>query len=110
VTFEIAGLIGPDGHVTGIDMDEDEVKLAYSLDAGIPRPNLRLVQRADVVGEAKTHPLTTIDATSSAIVAAGIASDDQVQAAQASFAAYTADPRTLVGRPRTFQRWSRRDR
>ena len=35
VTFEMARLVGPDGHVTGIDMDE--VKLALARDSGAER-------------------------------------------------------------------------
>jgi len=79
---------------------------AYFLEAGIPGPNLHLVQRADVDDEAKTLPLATIDATADAIVAAGIASEDELEAALASLAAFAADLETVIGSPRIFQVWS----
>jgi SAM-dependent methyltransferase len=214
VTFEISGLIGPDGHVTGIDMDEVKLDLArraaiergltnvefrtenvndwnepdrydfvfcryllehlsrpldllrrmwgavkaggaivvedadfgglfcdppndgfafwaraypsvlerhggdpaigrklygYFLEAGILNPNMRLVQRVDLDGEAKTLPLLTIDATADAIIAEGIASEDELQAARASLEEFTNDLATVVGGPRVFQLWSRRE-
>lgn len=81
----------------------------YFLNAQIPRPSIRLVQRADVDGEAKTLPLLTIEATADAIVAEGIASEDEVNAACASLAEFTNDPGTVVVGPRVFQLWSRRE-
>jgi hypothetical protein len=80
----------------------------HFLEAGIPDPNLRLVQRADTVGEAKTLSLSTLQATAEAIVEEGLASSDQVNAAIADLAAFTADPGTVVGDPRIFQVWRSR--
>jgi SAM-dependent methyltransferase len=77
------------------------------LAAGIPRPSMRVVQRADVDGEAKTVPLLTIDATADAMVADGIASEDEVAAARTSLAGFTKDLTTVIGAPRVFQLWSR---
>jgi len=37
-----------------------------------------------------------------------LATEDEVTAALAALERYTADPRTLIGGPRTFQLWSRR--
>jgi hypothetical protein len=81
----------------------------YFLAAGTPRPSMRLVQRADVDGESKTLPLLTIDATADAMVAEGIASEDEVRAARAILAQFTNDPEMVVGGPRVFQLWSRRE-
>ena len=81
----------------------------YFLEAGIPSPNVHMMQRVEVEGEGKTLPLTTIDATADAIVAEGIASPDELNAARASLEAFTADPHTILGDPRIFQVWSRRD-
>lgn len=76
--------------------------------AGIPRPTVRLVQRADVDEEAKILPLLTIEATAGAIVEEGIATSDEVDAARASLAKFANDPRTLGVGPHVFQLWSRR--
>ena len=81
----------------------------YFLTAGIPNPSMRVVQRAIVDGEAKTLPLLTIDATLDAMVAEGIATKDEVDAGRASLADFTNDPGTVVGAPRVFQLWSRRE-
>ena len=81
----------------------------YFLSVGIPSPNMRLVQRASADGEAKTLPLLTIEATADAMVAEGIASDDEIDAARASLVEFTNDPGTVVVGPRVFQLWSRRE-
>jgi hypothetical protein len=44
-----------------------------------------------------------------AIVSEGIASQAELTAALTSLEQFTVDPRTLIGGPRTFQLWSRRD-
>jgi ubiquinone/menaquinone biosynthesis C-methylase UbiE len=80
----------------------------YFLEAGIPSPNLRLVQSLDTTGEAKTLSLSTLEATADAILAEKLASEDEVNAALASLAAFTDDPATLIGDPRIFQLWCRR--
>lgn len=81
----------------------------YFLEAGILRPNLRMVQNANTTGEEKALSLVTLEATADAIVAEELASEDEVSAALASLAAFTDDPGTLVGEPRIFQLWSRRE-
>jgi ubiquinone/menaquinone biosynthesis C-methylase UbiE len=81
----------------------------YFLEAGIPRPSMRLLQRAEFDGEAKTLPLSTLEATAEAVVAEGIASADQVDAALTSLREFTKDPGTVVGDPRVFQVWAKRD-
>ena len=73
------------------------------LEAGIPQPSLRLVQRVDASGEAKTLSLSTLEATAEAMVNEKLASVEDVNAAIASLAAFTSDPTTLVGDPRVFQ-------
>jgi ubiquinone/menaquinone biosynthesis C-methylase UbiE len=80
----------------------------YFAAAGIPAPELTISQRADTVDEAKTLPQYTVEATADAIVAAGIASADQVREALASLTAFAADPSTVVSSPRIVQAWSRR--
>jgi ubiquinone/menaquinone biosynthesis C-methylase UbiE len=77
-------------------------------EAGIPAPELSVVQRADVGGEAKTLPHSTVQATAGAIIAEGIASADQLRAALDSLNDFAADPGSVCGSPRHFQAWSRR--
>jgi SAM-dependent methyltransferase len=80
----------------------------YFPDAGIPAPEVTLVQRADASGEAKTLPHSTVEATADAIVREGIASAEEVRAALASLTGFAADPGSVCGSPRLFQAWSRR--
>jgi ubiquinone/menaquinone biosynthesis C-methylase UbiE len=80
----------------------------YFREASIPDPNLRLAQRADANGEAKTLSLSTLEATADAIVEEGLASIEEVAAAIADLAAFTADRTTVVGDPRVFQLWCSR--
>jgi hypothetical protein len=69
----------------------------------------RLRQASHLVGEAKTLPLISLDATAEALVAGGLAGEDDVRAAREDLATFTADPRTLIGGPRIFQVWARRE-
>ena len=80
----------------------------YSLAVGIPSPESRLVQDAHTSGEGKSLPLLTLEATADAIRDAGLATDDELDAALTSLAAFTDDPATLVSGPRVFQVWGRR--
>ena len=80
----------------------------YFLLAGLPAPELRLVQDAGAVGDTKDLALSTLEASADAIVTAGLASADQVATALADLAAFAADPQTVCGSPRTFQLWARR--
>jgi ubiquinone/menaquinone biosynthesis C-methylase UbiE len=77
-------------------------------EAGIPEPDLKLVQSIYTTGEAKTLALSTLEGTSEAIVAAGVATPEQVSAALSDLTKFTADPLTLMTGPRLFQAWTRR--
>jgi ubiquinone/menaquinone biosynthesis C-methylase UbiE len=76
--------------------------------AGIPEPGVTVVQRVDRIGEAKTMPYSTVEATADAIVGEGVATAAEVQAALASLAEFGADRQSLCGSPRVFQAWVRR--
>ena len=78
------------------------------LAAGIPGPQLAVVQQAWTEGEGKTLAWSTLDACTEAIVSERIASKDEVTAALTDLRHFTADPDTLICGPRTFQLWSRR--
>lgn len=79
----------------------------WFLEAGIANASLSVRQGVHSSGAAKTLPHATIEATADAIIAEGIASRREVDAALADLAAFTADPSTVIGRPRTFQVWAR---
>ena len=74
----------------------------------IPEPEVAVVQRVDRIGEAKSLPYSTVDATADAIVGEGVATAAEVQAALASLAEFGADPNSLSGSPRVFQAWALR--
>ena len=81
----------------------------YFLDAGIPSPQVALVQSVLVSGEGKELAWSTLDATSEAILAEGVATSDELAAALASLRQFTDDDTTLIARPRVFQLWSARE-
>ena len=76
--------------------------------AGIPRPQVTLVQSVWTEGEEKTLAWSTLEASAEAIVSEGVASKDQVTEALADLRHLTEDPQTLICGPRVFQLWSRR--
>jgi len=80
----------------------------YLLAAGVPGPQVAVVQPVCVSGEEKTLAWSTLEATAGAILSEGLATRDEVTAQLASLAEFTADERTLISGPRVFQLWSRR--
>ncbi len=80
----------------------------YFHDAGIPLPEVTLVQSCSTQGDSKELAYSTLDATAEAILSEGIASREEIGAALSSLRAFTDDPRTLIGHPRVFQLWARR--
>lgn len=81
----------------------------YFLLAGIPTPQLALVQQVSVSGEGKELAWSTLDATGEAIVSEGVATSGELAAALASLRQFTDDQATLIARPRVFQLWSARE-
>jgi SAM-dependent methyltransferase len=81
---------------------------ARFLEAGLTAPEVRVAQRVDASGEAKTMPFRTIETTAETIRAEGIATEAELQAALAGLELIAADDTTVVGSPRNFQAWSRR--
>jgi ubiquinone/menaquinone biosynthesis C-methylase UbiE len=79
----------------------------YAVAAGIPDPQMRLVQPVHQ-GEAKMLAWSTLDATAEAIISERLATADQITAALASMRQFSDDPHTLICGPRVFQLWARR--
>jgi ubiquinone/menaquinone biosynthesis C-methylase UbiE len=80
----------------------------YFLDAGIPDAHVALVTPLNIADEGRTLPLATLEATAEAVLAEAIASQDQLNTALKSLAAFTAAPHSLIFGPRIFQLWWRR--
>jgi SAM-dependent methyltransferase len=78
------------------------------LTAGIPDPQLKLVQRAEISGPGKSMALSTLASTADAILAEGLATADEVDVALHDLGAYIDDPSTVIGEPRLFQVWARK--
>lgn len=78
----------------------------HFVDAGIPDPHVELTQDVSLSGEAKTLSWLTVDAMSEAIVAAGLATAEEIASAVADLSAFTEDPTTVVAGPRVFQVWA----
>jgi ubiquinone/menaquinone biosynthesis C-methylase UbiE len=78
-------------------------------DAGFEEVQVRIVQPVhDGRCEAKALSLITLVNVADAVLAEGLATADELEAAIADLRAFTDDPRTLVGFPRIFQVWGRR--
>jgi hypothetical protein len=82
--------------------------VARFAEAGIPSPEIGVVQRVDVTGEAKSLPLLTVEATAEAMLDAGVATAEQIAAATERLSVLAADTSTVIGSPRIFQAWARR--
>jgi hypothetical protein len=80
----------------------------YFLAAGIPGPQVALIQPLYIEGEGKTLAWSTLEACTEAILSERLASNDEVTAALTTLQNFTADPQTLICGPRIFQLWSRR--
>jgi SAM-dependent methyltransferase len=81
----------------------------YFTEAGIPPPNLSVDHDLALVGERKTLPYLTVEATAEAIVTEGIATADEVATALAKLEEFANDPGSLCGSPRIVQAWARRN-
>jgi hypothetical protein len=81
---------------------------ASFLDAGIPAAHVDLFSPLHIADDGKTLALLTLEATAAAILAEGIASEDELHTALEDLAAFTAEPRSLIFGPRVFQLWWRR--
>jgi ubiquinone/menaquinone biosynthesis C-methylase UbiE len=80
----------------------------YFQAAGLPSPQLALVQPVRADGAEKTLAWSTLDGSAEAIVSEGLATREEVTAALTDLRNFTEDPRTLISGPRIFQLWSRR--
>jgi 2-polyprenyl-3-methyl-5-hydroxy-6-metoxy-1,4-benzoquinol methylase len=80
----------------------------YFFEAGIPEPELRLRQGVAAEGDVKDLAVSTVDASAEAIIAAGLATREELTAALADLTAFAARSDTIMGDPRIFQLWTAR--
>jgi ubiquinone/menaquinone biosynthesis C-methylase UbiE len=81
---------------------------AHFVAAGSPQPEIRVTQRAYLVGDYKQLPYLTLEAAADTMVAEGVAGRDEISAAATKLRALSSDPTVLFGMPRNVQAWARR--
>lgn len=77
-------------------------------DAGVPTPDVAVVQLLNLTGEGKLLPYFTVEGTASTMVQRGIATEQEIEAALVSLREMAEDETSLCGSPPMFQAWSRR--
>ncbi|MCI4342202.1 MAG: methyltransferase domain-containing protein [Thermoplasmata archaeon] len=77
-------------------------------EAGIPNPQLALVQSVRTGGEEKSLAWSTLEGSAGAITSAGVATPPEMSAALSDLAKFTENPHSLISGPRVFQLWSKR--
>jgi SAM-dependent methyltransferase len=80
---------------------------ALLLDAGLADVDVEVVQPAALWGDAKRIQLLTLEATADSMVAAGLATSDEIAGIASELAAYIDRPDTLASTARTIQSWGR---
>ena len=77
-------------------------------EAGIPDPQLELVQHVHLTGEGKLMPYLTLARTASRVVDSAVATQSEVDAALAQLADLANDTTSAMSSPRLFQCWARK--
>jgi SAM-dependent methyltransferase len=93
---------------TGGDADLGPRLPALLRSVGVTEIGVRVAQHAYLDGPHKRLQELSMDKQKAAVVAAGVASADDYDAAQVDLQAFTADPTTLIAGPRIIQAWGRR--
>ncbi len=96
--------------VKGGDADIGPKLPAYLRQAGFEAIKVRIEQPAYLDGELKTIGSSTLEQIGDAVLAAGVATEEELSATIDGLAAFTADPTTLLGLPRIVQTWGVRPR
>jgi ubiquinone/menaquinone biosynthesis C-methylase UbiE len=78
----------------------------YFRQAGIGACELRVVNSVAAGGEEKYLRLSTLEATADAMLAEGLVTPAEIEAALVSLADFVADPATILGGPAIFQAWA----
>ena len=94
---------------TGGDPESGRKLAAWFAEIGGPKPEIRVVQLAQLSGEQKRLPILTIEATAAAMQEAGVATAAEIDVALARLEHLASETVTLFGSPRVFQAWARRE-
>jgi SAM-dependent methyltransferase len=81
---------------------------ALLCEAGVETVELKIIQPAHISGEGKLMAPLTMSRISDALVAEGLASDDEVQQILSELNRIAADRETVMSLPRIFQVWGKR--
>ena len=92
----------------GGDPQSGRKLVARFLAADIPTPEVRVNERAYLLGESKQLPYLTVEATADAMIDAGVATRQQITEAITQLRELSHDPTVLFGMPRNVQVWARR--
>ncbi|MEP6853407.1 MAG: methyltransferase domain-containing protein [bacterium] len=92
----------------GGDPESGRKLVSHFLAAGLPDPTVHVIARAHVDGEGKQIPYLTVQATAEAMMAAGVATPEEIEEAAARLRELSTDSTVLFGMPLTVQVWSRR--
>jgi ubiquinone/menaquinone biosynthesis C-methylase UbiE len=82
--------------------------LEMFLDAGLADVELEVIQPTYRQGPGKQIAAVTMEHIREAVVGAGLASDEEINAIVADLDAFAENPRTMMSLPRIFQVWGRR--
>ena len=93
----------------GADADIGPNLHGMFLDAGWRNPQLNVIQPTFTSGEGKQIALLTFINIADSVRAGELATEAELQSAIDDLTRFTDDPRTLIGLPRIFQLWGRRE-
>jgi ubiquinone/menaquinone biosynthesis C-methylase UbiE len=93
---------------TGGDPNIGPRLVSLLLDAGLEQVGVEVVQPTYREGLGKRMAAVTMEHIREAVVAAGLASDQEVTGVVAELHRFAEDPRTIVSLPRIFQVWGTR--
>ncbi len=79
------------------------------VEAGLPLPSVHVTQRLLRDGPTKQIPVLTLQESADAMIDAGVATRQEVDAAVATLAAFAADPTTIYAGPRHIEAWAQKE-
>lgn len=92
----------------GVDPNIGPRLVGMLLDAGLEEVGLEVVLRTFYRGEGKTFASVTMESIRESVVAAGLASNQDIDKIIAETTAFASQPRSIMSLPRIFQVWGRK--
>lgn len=93
----------------GVDPNIGPRLLGMLLDAGLLDVGLEVMTPAFYRGEGKTFDSVTMENIRESVVAAGLASNAEIDAVIADIDAFASEPRTILSLPRIYQVWGQKE-